>query len=92
MSTMETCQMCKKAYVPETRKYKLDDFLETNKICDDCFEKVMRWILFGDNDTDYCIYQKPEITMMNLTDEQLKMLRYAEKICILQTKKDKENI
>lgn len=92
MSTMEQCTACGRYYVKETKKYKLSfDTPAINKICDDCFEKAMRWILFGNNDTDYCIYQKPELTMMNLTDEQLKMLRYAEKICILQTKKDEEN-
>lgn len=85
MSTMETCQVCKKEYVPETRKYKMDGFLETNKICDDCFEKVMKWILLGND--DYCIHQKPELTMMDLTDEQKKILKFAEKIAILQAGK-----
>ena len=82
MSTMETCQVCKKAYVPETRKYKLDGFLEANKICDDCFEKVMRWILLGDE--NYCIYQKPEITMTDLTNEQRKLLIEEQNLRILQ--------
>ena len=85
MSTMETCQVCKKAYVPETRKYKIDGFLEANKICDGCFEKVMRWILLGDE--DYCIHQKPELKSIDLTDEQKKILKSAEKITILQAGK-----
>ena len=82
MSTMETCQVCKKAYVPETRKYKIDGFLEANKICDDCFEKVMKWILLGDG--DYYIYQKPELVMMDLTNEQKKILKSAEKVSLLR--------
>ncbi len=81
MSTMETCQVCKRAYVPETRKYKLDGFLEANKICDECFERVMKWILLGGG--NYCICQNPELAIMNLTDEQRKMLKFAEKISIL---------
>lgn len=85
MSTMETCQVCKKTYVPETRKYKLDGFLEANKICDNCFETVMRCILSGGD--DYCIHQKMELKPMDLTDEERKMLKSAEKITILQAGK-----
>lgn len=85
MSVMETCQVCKKAYIPETRKYKLDGFLEANKICDGCFEKAMRWILLGNE--DYCICQKLKLEPMDLTDEQRKILKSTEKIAILQTQK-----
>ena len=85
MSTMETCQVCKKTYVSETRKYKMDGFLEANKICDDCFEKVMRCILLGNE--DYCIYQKPEITMMDLMNEQRKLLIEEQNLRILQAGK-----
>lgn len=85
MNTMETCQVCKKEYAPKTRKYKLDGFLEANKICDDCFEKAMKWILLGDE--DYCIYQKPEITMMDLMDEQRKLLIEEQNLRILQAGK-----
>ena len=86
MSTMETCQVCKKTYVKETKKYKLSfDTPAINKVCDDCFEAIMRWILLGDE--DYCIYQKLKLEPMDLTNEQRKMLRSAEKITILQTEK-----
>ena len=83
MSAMETCQVCKKSYIPETRKHKLDGFLEANKICDGCFEKVMQWILLGNE--DYCICQKPKLGPMDLTDEQRKILKSTEKITFLQT-------
>ena len=85
MSAMETCQVCKKAYIPETRKYKLDGFLEANKICDGCFEKVMRWILLGNE--DYCICQKLEIERKNLMSEQRKLLLEEQNLRILQAGK-----
>lgn len=83
MSTMEQCMICGQYYVKETKKYKLSfDTPAINKVCDDRFEAITRWILLGDE--DYCIHQKPELTMMDLTDEQKKKLKSAEKICILQ--------
>lgn len=86
MSTMEQCTACGQYYVKETKKYKLSfDTQAINKICDDCFEKAMRWILLGDE--GYCIHQKLELEPMDLTDEQRKMLKSAEKITILQAGK-----
>ena len=86
MSTMEQCTACGRYYVKETKKYKLSfDTPAINKVCDDCFEAIMRWILLGDD--DYCIHQKLELEPMDLTDEQRKMLKSAEKITILQAGK-----
>ena len=45
----------------------------------------MRCILLGDG--DYCIYQKPEITMMDLTNEQRKLLIEEQNLRILQAGK-----
>ena len=85
MSAMETCQVCKKAYIPKTRKYKMDGFLEANKVCDDCFEAIMRWILLGNE--DYCICQKLEIERKNLMSEQRKLLLEEQNLRILQAGK-----
>ena len=86
MSTMEQCTACGQYYVKETKKYKLSfDTPAINKVCDGCFEAIMRWILLGDE--DYCIHQKLKIEPMDLTDEQRKMLKSAEKITILQAGK-----
>lgn len=85
MSTMKTCQVCKNEYVPETRKYKMDGFLEANKICDNCFENVMKWILLGNK--DYCIHQKIEIERENLMDKQKKLLFEEQNLRVLQAGK-----
>ena len=83
MSTMEQCMICGRYYDKETKKYKLSfDTPAINKVCDDCFEAIMRCILLGDG--DYCIYQKPEITMMDLTNEQRKLLIEEQNLRILQ--------
>ena len=86
MSTIEQCTACGRYYVKETKKYKLSfDTPAINKVCDDCFEAIMRWILLGDD--DYCIHQKLELKSMDLTDKQKKMLKSVEKITILQAGK-----
>lgn len=86
MNTMEQCMICGRYYAKETKKYKLSfDTPAINKVCDDCFEAIMRWILLGDE--DYCIHQKLKLEPMDLTDEQRKMLKSAEKITILQAGK-----
>ena len=86
MSTMEQCMICGRYYAKETKKYKLSfDTPAINKICDDCFEAVMKQILLGYD--DYCVHQKLELKPMDLTDEQRKMLKSAEKITILQSVK-----
>lgn len=86
MSTIEQCMACGRYYAKETKKYKLSfDTPAINKVCDDCFEAIIRWILLGDE--GYCIRQKMELKPMDLTDEQRKMLKSAEKITILQNGK-----
>ena len=86
MSTMEQCMICGRYYAKETKKYKLSfDTPAINKVCDDCFEAIMRWILLGDE--DYCIHQKPEIIMMDLMDEQRKLLLEEQNLRILQAGK-----
>lgn len=86
MSTIEQCTACRCYYVKETQKHKLSfDTPAINKVCDECFEAIMQWILLGDE--DYCIHQKLKLEPMDLTNKQLKMLKSAEKIAILQTGK-----
>lgn len=86
MSTMEQCTACGRYYVKETKKYKLSfDTPAINKVCDDCFEAIMRWILLGDK--DYCIHQKLEIERKNLMSEQRKLLLEEQNLRILQAGK-----
>ena len=88
MSTMEQCIICRQYYTKETKKYKLSfDTPAINKVCDDCFEAIMRWILLGDE--DYCIHQKLEIEHENLINEQKKLLIEEQNLRILQQGKIK---
>ena len=83
MSTMEQCTACGQYYVKETKKYKLSfDTPAINKICDDCFEAITRWILLGDE--DYCIHPKLKIERKNLMSEQRKLLLEEQNLRILQ--------